>query len=237
MVERATGVAVRETIPDSFLKQADQVVNLDLAVEDLQERLRGGEDLRRRQDRLGAGALLQGPEPGPPARAGAARGGREPGARQRRARRRWPTGNGVSSPRSRVMVCLSSSSPRAAALLRKGSRLAGRLQHRLVRRVRRDARARRPQQHRRRGAAAPAGQHRAGAGAGRRGGAAARRRPGARPSWTSPARTAWATSWSGARSQPWWRQPLGRTIPLRLAARGGRLRPAHRVAGGGGAAP
>ena len=42
VVERATGVAVRETVPDSFLKQADQVVNLDLAVEDLQERLRAG---------------------------------------------------------------------------------------------------------------------------------------------------------------------------------------------------
>ena len=42
LVERATGVAVRETVPDSFLKQADQVVNLDLAVEDLQERLQAG---------------------------------------------------------------------------------------------------------------------------------------------------------------------------------------------------
>src|SRR3954468_6854138 len=42
LVERATGVVVRETIPDSFLEQADQVVNLDLAVEDLQERLRAG---------------------------------------------------------------------------------------------------------------------------------------------------------------------------------------------------
>ena len=42
VVERATGVGVRETVPDSFLKQADQVVNLDLAVEDLQERLRAG---------------------------------------------------------------------------------------------------------------------------------------------------------------------------------------------------
>src|SRR5262245_64446123 len=42
VVERATSVAVRETLPDSFLKQADQVVNLDLAVEDLQERLRTG---------------------------------------------------------------------------------------------------------------------------------------------------------------------------------------------------
>ena len=42
LVERLTGVVVRETIPDSFLKQADQIVNLDLSVEDLQERLRTG---------------------------------------------------------------------------------------------------------------------------------------------------------------------------------------------------
>src|SRR6185503_16324612 len=42
IVERETGVVIRETVPDAFLKQADQVVNLDLAVEDLQERLRAG---------------------------------------------------------------------------------------------------------------------------------------------------------------------------------------------------
>ena len=42
LVARATGVRVRETIPDVWLKTADQVVNLDLAVEDLEERLRAG---------------------------------------------------------------------------------------------------------------------------------------------------------------------------------------------------
>ena len=42
LVERVTGVVIRETVPDSFLKQADQVVNLDLAAEDLLERLRAG---------------------------------------------------------------------------------------------------------------------------------------------------------------------------------------------------
>src|SRR5262250_177542 len=42
VVERVTGVVIRETVPDSFLKQADQVVNLDLAAEDLMERLRAG---------------------------------------------------------------------------------------------------------------------------------------------------------------------------------------------------
>src|SRR6476620_8937683 len=42
LVSRNAGVQVRETVPDSFLKQADQVVNLDLAVEDLLERLKAG---------------------------------------------------------------------------------------------------------------------------------------------------------------------------------------------------
>src|SRR5207248_5632448 len=42
LIERVTGVVVRETVPDRFLKEADQVVNLDLAVEDLLERLRFG---------------------------------------------------------------------------------------------------------------------------------------------------------------------------------------------------
>ena len=101
LVERATGVAVRETVPDSFLKQADQVVNLDLAVEDLQERLRAGKIYARRQDPVGAGALLQGAEPGPPARAGAARGGRERRARQRAAGRgRDPADSGDGAGRA-----------------------------------------------------------------------------------------------------------------------------------------
>ncbi len=130
VVERATGVAVRETIPDSFLKQADQVVNLDLAVEDLQERLRAGKiyppaevpralagffternlghlrelALREVAESLERASVYQAPETGarplPPSR---------------------------SRSRSRVMVCLSSFSPRATSLLRKGSRLAGRL--------------------------------------------------------------------------------------------------------------
>src|SRR5215831_14754113 len=42
LVERVTDVVIRETVPDSFLKQADQVVNLDLTVEDLLDRLRAG---------------------------------------------------------------------------------------------------------------------------------------------------------------------------------------------------
>jgi two-component system, OmpR family, sensor histidine kinase KdpD len=130
LVERATGVAVRETVPDSFLKQADQIVNLDLAVEDLLERLRGGKIyaaekvpwalehffrdrnlsvLRELALREVAESLER-----TGARAAAAGGAATPS----------PI---ASVARNRVMVCMSSYTPRAAALLRRGSRLAGRL--------------------------------------------------------------------------------------------------------------
>src|ERR1700687_3247485 len=42
MVRRITGVEIRETIPDSFLARADQVVTVDIPVEELRQRLREG---------------------------------------------------------------------------------------------------------------------------------------------------------------------------------------------------
>ncbi len=126
IVERATGVSVRETIPDGFLRQADQVVNLDLAVEDLQERLRAGkiyaadkipwalEHFFKEQNlaHLRELALREVAESVERASARPA----VPGPRE-----------GQAAPRTRVMVCLSSASPRGGVLVRKGSRLAGRL--------------------------------------------------------------------------------------------------------------
>ena len=41
-VEQATGVKVKERVPDEFLLKADQIVNIDLPAEDLQERLLAG---------------------------------------------------------------------------------------------------------------------------------------------------------------------------------------------------
>ena len=41
-VARITGVKVRETIPDSFLKNADEVIDIDVSVETLRTRLRQG---------------------------------------------------------------------------------------------------------------------------------------------------------------------------------------------------
>ena len=41
-VEEATGVRVKERVPDEVLLKADQIVNIDLPAEDLQERLQAG---------------------------------------------------------------------------------------------------------------------------------------------------------------------------------------------------
>src|SRR5512143_230368 len=124
VVERATGVIIRETVPDTLLKQADQVVNLDLDAEDLLERLRSGRiyaadkvewALRHffKEENLSSLRELALREVAErlDSRATAAPGGGEA---------RHPTSG-------RVMVCLASASPRAAALLRRGSRMAGRL--------------------------------------------------------------------------------------------------------------
>jgi len=126
IVARATGVSVRETIPDGFLRQADQVVNLDLAVEDLQERLRAGkiyaadkipwalEHFFKEQNLAHLRELALREVAESVERASARPALPDPSA-------------GQAAPRTRVMVCLSSASPRAGVLVRKGSRLAGRL--------------------------------------------------------------------------------------------------------------
>jgi two-component system sensor histidine kinase KdpD len=120
-VERITGVKVKERVPDWVLAEADQVVNVDLAAEDLRARLGAGkvypeararaalahfftpsnlEHLRNLTLRQTASAI-------------------EGRGRQAEAER-------VAAP-DQVVVCLSSKGPDSEALLRYGSRLAGRL--------------------------------------------------------------------------------------------------------------
>jgi two-component system sensor histidine kinase KdpD len=106
-------------VPDSFLKAADQVVSLDLPVEDLLDRLRGGkiyaedkvakalEEFFRTENLSSLRELTL----------------REVAESVERA----PEARKAGATSGRVMVCLSSRGPRAAELLRRGSRLAGRL--------------------------------------------------------------------------------------------------------------
>jgi two-component system, OmpR family, sensor histidine kinase KdpD len=42
LVRRMTGVEVKETVPDTFLARADQVVTIDISIEELRQRLREG---------------------------------------------------------------------------------------------------------------------------------------------------------------------------------------------------
>ena len=41
-VNRSANTTIRETVPDSFFKRADEVVNIDLTVDELRNRLRAG---------------------------------------------------------------------------------------------------------------------------------------------------------------------------------------------------
>lgn len=43
IIKKFTNVTIHETVPDSFLKRADQVINVDLGVEDIIERLQSGQ--------------------------------------------------------------------------------------------------------------------------------------------------------------------------------------------------
>jgi len=124
LVARATGVRVRETIPDAWLKTADQVVNLDLAVEDLEERLKAGKIYA--SDKIPQ-ALEQFFQRGNLAtlRELALREVAE--SLERETLRRETTPESTRGSGGRVMVCMSSYPPRAAELLRRGSRVAGRL--------------------------------------------------------------------------------------------------------------
>ena len=75
-VGRVTGVRVRETVPDTFLDRADEVVNVDVTVAGAAKPPAPGKGLQAREGRAGAHQLLSRGQPLDAARAGAARGRR-----------------------------------------------------------------------------------------------------------------------------------------------------------------
>ncbi len=123
-VARATGVRVRETVPDTFLDRADEVINVDVTVEELRNRLREGKIYRPEKVeqaltnffRKGNLSTLRelalravADEVGEKAASYRAREGLEP----------------ALIP-ERVMVCMSSNA-HAPRVIRTGARIAGRL--------------------------------------------------------------------------------------------------------------
>jgi two-component system sensor histidine kinase KdpD len=123
-VARTTGVRVRETVPDTFLDRADEVINVDVTVEELRNRLREGKIYRPEKVeqalsnffRKGNLSTLRelalravADEVGEKAASYRAREGLEP----------------ALIP-ERVMVCMSSNAA-APRVIRTGARIAGRL--------------------------------------------------------------------------------------------------------------
>jgi two-component system, OmpR family, sensor histidine kinase KdpD len=124
IVHHATGVLVTERIPDYVVATADQIVNVDLSAEDLRERLQAGKIYAA--DRVPtAMENFFAVEKLTHLRELAME---EIAFRLDRRRREQEQQSGTPVVGSaRIMVCLSSRSPRADALLRKAARIADRL--------------------------------------------------------------------------------------------------------------
>ena len=71
-VNRSANTVIRETVPDSFFKRADEVVNVDITVEELRVAAARGQDLCAGKSGAVAGQLLPQGQPEHAARAGAA---------------------------------------------------------------------------------------------------------------------------------------------------------------------
>jgi two-component system sensor histidine kinase KdpD len=121
-VERATGVRVRERIPDFVVLQADQLVNVDITTEDLRRRLKEGKVYTTERIETALEFFFK------PTNLEQLRELtlRELAA-QIDSRRRDPLAEDLPSSPDQVMVALSSRGPNSEALLRYASRLAGRL--------------------------------------------------------------------------------------------------------------
>jgi len=127
LLKRVTGVDVRETVPDAFLARADQIVNVDITVEALRERLREGKIYPREQIEQALKNFFK-PSNLTSLRELALREVARDLSRQREDREALKREGGRRTELSdRIMVCLSSNPVDADRLLRKASRMAGQL--------------------------------------------------------------------------------------------------------------
>ncbi|HJU09930.1 MAG TPA: sensor histidine kinase KdpD, partial [Candidatus Binataceae bacterium] len=126
LVRRMTGIEVRETVPDTFLARADQIVTVDISVEELRERLREGKIYPPEQIEQALRNFFK------PANLGALRelALREVARGQSRSRAEMELRKRERGLRTTVgetlMVCLSSNPDGGDELLRKAARSADR---------------------------------------------------------------------------------------------------------------
>ena len=122
-IERTTGVKVKERFPDRVLAEADQIVNVDVSVEDLIERLKTGKIYP--EDRVNS-SLENFFTPTNLTRLREITLTEIAHLIDRRTRRAEADQAPIATT-DRVMVGVSSMSPNASALLRKTARVADRL--------------------------------------------------------------------------------------------------------------
>jgi two-component system sensor histidine kinase KdpD len=123
-VSRVTGVRVRETVPDTFLDRADEVVNVDVTVQELQTRLRQGKVYKPEKVEQALTNFFRETNLSTLRELALRAVADEVG--EKAASHRQREGLEPALIPERVMVCMSSSAD-APRVLRIGARIAGRL--------------------------------------------------------------------------------------------------------------
>ena len=123
-VSRVTGVRVRETVPDRFLDRADEVLNVDVTVDELQSRLRQGKVYEPEKVEQALANFFRETNISTLRELALRAVADEIG--EKAASRRQREGLEPALIPERVMVCMSSSVD-APRVLRAGARIAGRL--------------------------------------------------------------------------------------------------------------
>lgn len=123
-VGRVTGVRVRETVPDTFLDRADEVVNVDVTVEELRSRLRQGKIYKPEKVEQALENFFRDTNLATLRELALRAVADEVGEKAASYRKR--EGLEPALIPERVMVCMSSSAE-APRVLRAGARIAGRL--------------------------------------------------------------------------------------------------------------
>ena len=123
-VSRVTGVRVRETVPDTFLDRADEIVNVDVTVEELHSRLRQGKVYKPEKVEQALTNFFRETNISTLRELALRAVADEIG--DKAASRRQRDGLEPALIPERVMVCMSSSAD-APRVIRAGARVAGRL--------------------------------------------------------------------------------------------------------------
>jgi two-component system sensor histidine kinase KdpD len=123
-VSRVTGIRVRETVPDTFLDRADEVVNVDVTVQELQSRLRQGKVYKPEKVEQALTNFFRETNLSTLRELALRAVADEVG--EKAASHRQREGLEPALIPERVMVCMSSSAD-APRVLRIGARIAGRL--------------------------------------------------------------------------------------------------------------